>query len=289
MKRRAFIKTGALFLPVLAAGQVVVPTRRISMLSAPWADRVVKNGGARPSSLSINASSAFLNTLVQSGLRSRIVAANFFAPDSLIACITPLIVDFGNDPWTNSNFVVGDVGANGLTGNASNKCLTPGLVGTAIFPDDNSAALHLYCFTYPTGNVFPFGCDTSGNGGAIYMQFFSGTCFFNCWDPANNMATGATSSRAGFYSCNKTASNAAAIYFASSAVAFTTLGTGNTAHAHIRNNDGGPTIMATRCASGFSGATLSFAALSYGFSSADSQTLYNAVQALRQALGGGFV
>ena len=92
---------------------------------AAWVARVVANGGATPSASTQTAASTFWNSV--SALQSQVICLNFFAPDNLIACLTPFIKGPGNDPWINHNFVTGDLSVTGLQGNGSNKYVDTGI------------------------------------------------------------------------------------------------------------------------------------------------------------------
>jgi hypothetical protein len=97
----------------------------------------------------------------------------------------------------------------------------------------------------------------------------------------------------GFLSANRTTGTRSDIYIASSGTPFATLGSdintqvGNAMPTQSFCVHGFKTTAAVRTAN--SDRTLSFAALHIGLSSAQAQSLFNAVQALRTALGGGFV
>jgi hypothetical protein len=71
-----------------------------------------------PSQNSINASIVFVDTLNAAGVWSKMLDVNMFAPDSLIACQTPLLVTDGTNLWANFNFVAGDLTVSGLQGSA---------------------------------------------------------------------------------------------------------------------------------------------------------------------------
>ena len=145
--------------------------------AANWLTRVVANGGALPSNTTLNATSDFCYSLDTAGLTSLIIAVNTFVPDNLIASITPLIKNAGNDPWTNNNFVAGDLNMDGLKGNGSNKYLATGLNPSVVFdgPLSASAGITLYntcgdasgagadCVALDGGLDFGFWVDNNGN------------------------------------------------------------------------------------------------------------------------------
>jgi hypothetical protein len=76
----------------------------------------VANGGAAPSTATINAIDTFLNTLESAGLLSKIDTMCVFVPDNFIAASTPVWRRWGYDPWTNVGFGDGDISIKGITG-----------------------------------------------------------------------------------------------------------------------------------------------------------------------------
>ena len=79
-------------------------------VAVEWAKRVVTNGGDTPSSNTVSALSTFMFGMDANGLTGKITLINAFVPDSLIATLTPLLKNVSsNDPWTNYNFVSGDL------------------------------------------------------------------------------------------------------------------------------------------------------------------------------------
>jgi hypothetical protein len=72
--------------------------------SNDWVTRVVANGGAMPSSTTINALQVFVAKLRSVGLWSKMLIINPLVSDNLIASITPLLKGNSSDPWANSGF-----------------------------------------------------------------------------------------------------------------------------------------------------------------------------------------
>ena len=265
-----------------------------------WANQVVANGGARPSSTSINAVTAFVSGLVADGLTSKMIAVCPFAPDSLIAALTPIpaLTTAGNDPWTNHNFVSGDLTANGLVGDGSSKYLDTGLAPAVIFSTNGNAGLTLYVFQNVSEAKLDFsvqnnvGADTfelypprSGDGG-----------FFACWsEVASDLVTGTLPNLFnGYISGNRTSTGFAQMTRANSGTPHAVAGTNTTAVAHSHssvtsnlfvftgNNSGSPFNL-------YSSKRLSFAAVHLGLTTSDSNNFFNRIQTLRTSFGGGFV
>lgn len=258
-------------------------------LATDWASRVVTNGGAAPSDYTVARISDFCGALDAAGLTATIAILNVFAPDNLIAAITPLIKNYGSDPWTNTNFTSADLTVNGLKGNGTNRYLNTGFIPSAAF-----VATDCGISLYNTFADIGTGTDFGANMGTAYLhlnvcaayvvQFGTGTAG-NVLNANETLPYGL-----GFTSGNRTAANTVVVYSASSTVAFGTVGTSAAAgvlettyalFSHAMNNGGTPAY--------YSNKRLSFAAAHHGLTSGQSQSLYNAVQTLRRALGGGWL
>lgn len=191
-----------------------------------------------------------------------------------------------NDPWTNYNFVSGDLTVNGLVGNGSTKYLDTGLTPTVAFSSDTSFGLTDYHVTTDSNQGRDFGITC-----AALIQY-SNASYFDCFNEVvgQGRITASNSGWTGFLSGNRTASNSFAIYKANSGTGHTSLVTGNTSggtrpsisvFAFAYNTSGSP--------SGFVGRRKSLLAIHQGLTSGESASFYNAIQALRTALGGGYV
>lgn len=279
---QAAAQPGALPVPTMVFGN------EGNYFASEWADRVVTNGGVRPSNATITAAATFLDALQTAGIRDKMKAVNIFAPDNLTAALTPLIKGVGIDPWTNSNFVSGDLTVDGLLGaSGSSKALNTGLIGSANW-QVTSCGVHAYMFTRTSASGAVAGTQDGGGEFAFYPDF-SGTAYWEMWSTASPL-TWAPSAN-GFYSCNRTAANARAVYFAKSSSPFAsiasdavnvgTVPTSAPVYVFAWNNNGTRQFYLSD--------RISFIAFSNGLSSTESLALYNAVQALRTALGGGYV
>lgn len=287
-----------------ACGQFTSPLNAPNTVVANWATRVVANGGAAVSQSTISAADTFYAAI--SSFASLFKTLNIVAKDSVIAALTPLIVGSGADPWA-VNGGSGTVGAgvvtvNGwqATGDTGTHWLAPVIIlsNIASFSVSNGG-MSIYCFTLlseasnraqagvtdAAGRRFQFDLNDSSGPGSVAVM-----C--NDFGTSNGGGAPGTSKGAGFYSMNRNAANALHCYFAKSSSAFAdafpnTTGTNVTTPPQTQgmvfagyNNNGVVTA---------SQSTYSFFALHDALTSAQAQTLYNAVQALRTALGGGFV
>lgn len=267
-----------------------------------WAARVVTNGGAAPSANTKAALTTFYQGLVSNGLASKMKALNCFVPDNLIACITPLYksASIGNDPWTNGNFVDGDLTANGLAGNASNKYLDTGAVPTASYPNgcwstSSNGGLSLYVHTSTTSPSREIGSRDGNNYEINLLTNYGGTTYFDSYtDNGTGRVSGTPigGNGAGFTSGNRTAATSSYIYGANSITSSILTIAGPSGlpaglppmqaiYVFAANFGGSPAA--------YSDKRISFVAIHDGLTLSESQTLFNLVQAMRQSLGGGYV
>jgi hypothetical protein len=219
--------------------------------------------------------------------------------DSLLAAITPIFYNgIGNASWTNNNFLLADLTANGLLG-AATKYLDTGLIPNASFSGlaDGSAGLIVYNHTNNAVGVQ----HEIGVYWAAFQSFFGLLADYNAgntegaawrYSGSDNINAVTPASLTGYYSFQRTTTARADIYFARS----------NVAHSSIANSvgliagaAGDKSIFAFGANNNGGGVTgeslkrLSFIAITSGLSSAESALAYTAIQAFRTALGGGFV
>lgn len=266
-----------------------------------WSFRVQLNGGAVPSNSTLNALDTFVTTLKGAGVWTKIICCNIVAPDSLIAVITPFVVGSpANDPWTNHNFVLADLSVNGLVGNGSTKWLDTGLIGDTAGMTGPSSGLVVYVSADDaTTQQAEIGVYNAGGTNAftgIYTHYNAVLNFGGMFrtDVDGFVTWAVPGTPAGFYSLQRTATTVCNIYFANSVTAHASLGA-----TGVGTNVGAPphnfSIAAWAVGDGAGGAQdftkkrLSFLAVTNGLSAAEDLTLYNAVQAYRTTLGGGFV
>lgn len=264
-----------------------------------WVNRVMAHGGATPSENTITAANTFYMAIKNGGLLPKVIALNMVVPDSLIACLTPLIVGPGFDPWINHFYTSAAVSVNGLTGIGGGGFIETGLIPANIFSQTSAG-----CTVYVSSAYNPAAPLSSELG--AYNVGGNVVCELAVVDTANNLywaswnfngAQGAVivpnaAAVTGFISGNRTAANASTIYQANSSTPFGSIGSvaaggGTVATVNLQiyfmaRNQSGVTIQAST-------KTVSFAAVHLGFTSSEAQLLFNAVQNLRVSLGGGFV
>jgi hypothetical protein len=285
--------------PVINRRSTVVPSISISALVINWANRVVINGGAVPSLATQMAMSTFTNTMDAAGLTSMMKTLNVFAPDSLAACLTPLIIGAANDPWNNvgPSFVSGDLDVNGLLGDGSSKIINTGFAPSAGFATSLSAGLSVYESTTTNAIVCAIGGHQSSStvGLALFTNSFgTGQVLFDCWNNSTGrLVVNPGPTVAGFTSGNRVSATDSRAYFANSSNAFAQIGSTSATSGNAFSDCTQATGVF--CSQEFptnqfvSARRMSFAAIHDGLTSGQAQSLYNAVQTLRQTLGGGFV
>ena len=262
--------------------------------ASAWAANVVTNGGAAPSDGTVSALSTFCYALDSAGLTSSMLAVNCYVPDSLIAATTPLIATACQPCWTNHNFVSGDLSVNGLQGNRSNKYLDLGSQSSPASTALTLTSAGLTCYV-PSGgaNAVENTCGICGAGCCFdlnlnYSEYFG----FQCWDwgDAGQAAWRPGGIKQGFFSGSRTAADEINLYFANAGTAFSSVASAATTSGGVASGNmfefseqygGGPNA--------YSPQAHSFFAMHLGLSSEQTQALYNAVQALRTALGGGYI
>lgn len=261
-----------------------------------WAAKIVRLGGAAPSSNTKSALDTFYQALNTAGIATKMVAVNCLVPDSLDASRTPIIWRAGNEQWTNHNFISGDLTTSGLAGNGTNKYLDTGIVpSAAVILTDTSVGLSEMLSVVASENKVDVGVARDASK-VLNLLNQSGTAYFQAWKnttAGTDYVTGAlpSSTWAGFISGNRTASNAIALYRASTANSFASIASGSGSSTGVRVDTYSLVEFAYNVNTGgiqsYTGHTHSFMSLHAGLTSTESQALYNAVAAMRTSLGGG--
>jgi hypothetical protein len=232
----------------------------------------------------------FLAGLSADGITNSIISAIVVAPDSLIAATTPVIANFGNALWTNHNFVSGDLSVNGLQGDGSTKFLETGVKPVTAGLVTTEGALSFYAYDKNT-TVFGAEIGYGGSGAADWflLSNLNGAGFgtiYDCYNNGSGRVGLATTPGNGFYIGSRTAANAESVYFANSGTPFAAIGSATGSGATIADNF--IFVFKSDTATQISNARLSFVAISHGLGSVGAQALYNRVQTLRVAFGGGY-
>jgi hypothetical protein len=266
-----------------------------------WQRRVLVNGGGAPATTTIRALNTFYGVIdVPGTLIPKVKAYLMIVPDGIIAASTPLFKTAGNDPWVFNGGINFDLTVNGLRNTAGSQFWNTGIAPSAVFASDVNGGIGCYIsVTHPADGGADV--DMGSNVSAVQAcQLY--TNFNSAFSAGDIYATGAAGMSSltigtGFWSINAINLNSGAMYYGSSATGFTTAGvvggpgepatiTGTRPNINIYAmalNQGGVTVGAStiRRYSAFW--------INDGFTLAEAQVLYNATQACRVALGGGFV
>lgn len=259
-----------------------------------WATRATNNGGT-PTANTKLALNKFYANLIDKSLDTKMIAVCCLVPDDLPCALTPLIKVRGYDPWVNHNFVAGDLTVNGLVGNGTTKFLDTGVFTDDTGPGtgDNSLGLSVYNVTTSNRQQFAMGAGDAGTNTCYLAPDYQ---FVSYWANLNNGASQISAANAnwtGFCSGNRISSTSTAIYIASSGHAFSTLVSSITPRGGtfvgLHTNFYAFAHHGDTLTQGPSSDRYSFFAEHIGLTIGQCQNLYNAVQALRIDLGGGFV
>ena len=261
-----------------------------------WMNRVVANGGTAVSSTTANAVGAFCTGLDTANLTTLLIAVNVIAPDSLIAALTPLIKNYWLDPWTNVSFVSADLSTSGLKGDGASKYLLTGISPLASMSSINSCGLTLYSslLSLNAGGSIDICSVDNGSTDTLLTAGYdtNSNLYFDAYNQAAGRLGPISGATTGYFSGNRTASNAIAVYRASSTVPHTVMasGSGEPGSAVLPSTQ--LTIFAANSAgtiTQWSLKRLSFIAIHQGFTATQSSSFYSLIQTLRTSFGGGYV
>jgi hypothetical protein len=275
----------------MASAHVAPPPLVLNELATDWSSRVQTYGGDEPSFQSLLAASNLCDAFAAAEIINKIEACLPVAPDSLIAAITPLIVGTGNGLWTNNNFVSGDLTVNGLAGDGASKYLSTGVIPNVAIASEESAGLVLYFHSDYIGTLSSMDLHSQSGDNTFGLMQLNGYVHADIWDASTGRLMVA-SQLAGYLASSRVAVDDFQVYHANSttahaAIAATTELTTGVRHAlemlaFCMNYEGTPTA--------FSAHRLSFIMiLKQGLTESESSAAYNAIQAYRQAVGGGYV
>jgi hypothetical protein len=272
----------------VTSAPVSITVEQVSAATQSWANLVVSNGGAMPSDNTLCAVDAWYNGMVSAGLDAKMYWSCLCVPDDFIAQRTPFHRSLGVTLLTNS-MIFGH--ANGLALDGTSFVRT-GVDPSSVFTA-TSMGLTAYCGggsglgaegTVPDPQ---WGGGGGGRYGYIYSNTVSGFALFQV-----TVAYPFTNPSMGFISLNKTGTNALAYYGANSAHAFQTLGS-SAAAGGSPPSAGHQICFADGSTAGFpygytSQNNISFLGIHQGLTAGEAETLFNLIQTLRTALGGGY-
>jgi len=271
-------------------------TEPINPLLPIWVQDVIDNGGEMPTDKTQAALNIFSNGLDSAGLTSKMLAVNCLVPDSLAAAQVPLIHVKGNAVWANSGHIASELTVNGLKGVGSDPphYLETGFNPFSDLTNSNSFGMTLYSYDADNTTRSDFSSieTTVPDRVAQLLTSYSGTAYFFCFSTVNSIGAAALTDSRGYTSGNRTSATDMALYVANESVAHHSIASSNVPVVGNRPNVTVPLGTWHRNAS-YAGAgsakRFSFAAIHYGLTQAESATFFTLVQAMRKALGGGWV
>lgn len=282
-----------------------------SLIGDAWADRVVSNGGTRPSQNSINAVNTFWNGILDYNLNNKMISVGAFAPDNLIASLTPIYYVSGSGLWTNYGFTSNDLTVNGLY-NTSSNYLDTGITGNTFATNSFGISGYVFNNTASIGeqkrgydyDIGIWNVNVTGSCVSLYLPNVNNIYETAIWDAWNAIAPlqGITQGRIyghitssylpnGFYTANRTTVSTSSISFANSNQSFITQ-ISTTSSVSIGSPPTGSTSIYVYAMNGTSSAAkkqYSFVAFHEGLQESELINLYNLVQAMRTSFGGGYL
>lgn len=321
LKRRKFLKgfalgAGGIFVPRIMRSQIlglprfVVPSgANNDPVATDWEARVIANGGTDPSPTIVGAVSQLVTDLKAASLwTQKFIFVDGMVPGptvgvnppaaSCIAPITPILVGPATDPLLNS------AGVNvktlwptsgsteiSLTG-VKNNIFDVGCTAAALWSSATDIGLLFYSSdaAYSFGDA-AFGADDYNNTKRFRCRLNSGAN--STLDCGGNDLTVNLQQAGGLYSFNRFATNSLQVHFASSGVSPVTMVNNTTNDTNdpratafnfwIMGEDNpaaGCCVWRTNC---------SFVAATKALTLSEFTSAYNAIQAFRTTIGGGFI
>lgn len=263
-------------------------------LVSSWLGQVETNGGTKNilsnHAAKIRALNDFCYNLRKYSFFSKIKVLNTFFPEcsaggnplNLVSLMTPLISLYGNNPWTNYNFVVGDASATGLKGNGISKYIQTAINPFTCFSGNSSAGITLY-YSECTAAASQTEVFASSS---LSIKQGSANSLWDMYMPLSRI-TYSTTGFTGYVSLNRTSLTQLDLYRASSSFSHAKVGTSTSPTAGRPNSS--LILYANSIPAEFSARTLSFFAVTDGLTITESADFYNLIQTLRMAYGGGYV
>lgn len=318
--RRAFVKSGLLFIPALLLPRKSMAIGFSSSLAYrsqgsasgfsaktnDWASRIVTNGGVRPNDTILTAVDVWNDGVVAASIDSKIIANCWYtvAPGAVIPNTTPYYHVTGRDPWI-TGMTGGNFTANGFVVNAGTSYIQTGVIPSTDFPSGNDAGVIHYLYNgFAFNSGFIIGASNVGGSNQLEVYYDgSSTFYFTEWYGGSQFitwlgpvaGTGAYAGRLsfnGWISQQRTGATAWNVYGASSTFAHQVVASSNASVAgtppafevFVNNNNAGGTPGTP-----WGGTTNPIQTCTYftkGLTSSEDNTLFNLTQTLLQTLGG---
>jgi hypothetical protein len=263
-----------------------------------YVNRLTALSGTAPSAAFVAAMDVYAKGMRADGNWDKMLVVhilpNFFAPASITV---PLLVGpsaFVNGPPGTNPFIGTDMTNAGLCPNGANRFLNVGCTPSTMWASASNIGFSCYVSVYVgNGNWTTMGCTGGGN----QLQFFEGTAAanveFDCLNNGNDVALkNPPPGLGGFYTGNRIANNDSRLFFGNSTTAFAQIGATQTNVMTgtlvgllpiwaFGTNNAGPLFNTQR--------TISYLAWHTGMSGTQAAKHFSRVQALRTAMGGGFI
>jgi len=178
-----------------------------------WQARVIANGGASPGAATLAAADTFWKSMKAAGIDTLIKELNFFAPDSVIAALTPFIVTREANLWTAATASITN---NGLSCGVTTVVDTAGS-GPNYFTTGNCGMSWYGRSVANKPDHIQCGTGTGGND-SIFLYPLYGASY--SW-PATHVSTGASPFNVddyGMLSLNRIATNDLRVFWGNNAI-----------------------------------------------------------------------
>jgi len=252
-------------------------------------NRIIANGGAPLSSSTENALNTFIKGMKTDGIWTKMLVLNVFLPDSLAACLTPLIVGNGSNPWANNGFTAANLSTAGLTQPS----------GAAIYLNTGCNVSTIFSSVTDSGFTWASACAglmnmranafDGGSMAGLYADASNARCgLFQAWDVQPALISGSPSKL--FCSASRAGATATIIQKNTANGSSSTSGAAGLTppnlvlYTHCWNINNAP---GTFPASGDT--TCSLIAIHTALSATDTDNFYARFQTFRNAIGGGSV
>lgn len=260
-----------------------------------WSNRVATNGGGAVSMATLKAVSQWYAAINGAGtILAKIKSCILITPGSIIEAVTPIVKTFGTDPWGHTGSL--ELTVNGLRSMALNNYVSSGCIPSACFASTSTGGLTAYVVATTTSDsaAVDIGCTSDASHYcALYSNFYINPNQYavgDMYNNTNNFFSNASPGK-GFFSAN-VVGGTGQMYFGNAGGGLVALGASRPGAAGTL-----PTFqiyaMGLNSSGAIAGTTTvrrySHFCIHDGFTLAEETVYFNATQALRVKLGGGYV
>lgn len=260
-----------------------------------WAARVATNGGGTVSMATLKAVSQWYAAINGAGtILAKIKSCILITPGSIIEAVTPIVKNFGTDPWGHTGSL--ELTLNGLRSTALNNYVTSGCIPSTCFSSTSTGGLTAYVVATTTSDsaAVDMGAQNSNSQCCnLYSNFYINPNEYalgELYNNTNSFGSNASPGK-GFFSAS-VVGGTGQLYFGNASGGLVALGASRPGAAGTL-----PTYqiyaMGLNNAGVITGTTTvrrySHFCIHDGFTLAEETVYFNATQALRVKLGGGYV